>query len=491
MKFNIFKYRAKNNHFQLHAYSMSAWMLEEDWNEFLADYPTYRNEKDDFFVKIECHNPSEFSDFVIYSRLAKLPQSSVYTREGTGMIWIPLEIMPERDCTTNKRSEVKVSIVKPNEIPTAELITVKLNEEDVDRWSEQDFENAERHFRSELKLACSQQRFFFNRNNADDDAVVGSILKIAPTQDNDEHPYWISPDTQFVIIGKPADPQQVIDFSKIGGQQKVIDELRRIIQLPMNYPEYFTKFGIRPPKGVLLYGPPGNGKTMIARAVAQSFGAAFIEIDLSDALQKYKGVGEYNLGKKFEEAERKKNAVIFIDEIDAIASIREVDSANHEVSLVGKLLSLMDGIKSSHRVFVIGATNRLYAIDPALRRPGRFDKDIEVPQPDLEGRLDILSKYVRHSDKALFDDSVNESYLLSLARKIDGYSGADISALYTETVMSAIRRNLSIDVNGKAYMLKQATEIVINCEDFEEALSQIKTTQQRSIDSMNERYVSK
>ncbi len=489
MKFKIFKYRAKNNHFQLHAYSLCAWMLEVDWNALLEDYPTYRDEKDDFFVKIECHNHAEFSEFVIYTRIAKLPNDSLYSKEGFGLVWIPQEIMPARDCTTNKRSEIDVTIVKPNEIPTAELVNLNLKEDDVERWSSQDFEKAEKHLRSELKLFCSQQKFFFNRNNSDEDAVVGSVIKVVPSSGTDEQPYWITENTKILISGKPTDPQQVIDFSKIGGQQKVIDELRRIIQLPMNYPEYFTKFGIRPPKGVLLYGPPGNGKTMIARAVAQSFGAAFIEIDLSDALQKYKGVGEYNLGKKFEEAERKKNAVIFIDEIDAIASIREVDSANHEVSLVGKLLSLMDGIKSSHRVFVIGATNRLYAIDPALRRPGRFDKDIEVPQPDFEGRLDILSKYIHIDDHSLFDETVDGHFLYDLANRIDGYSGADISALYTETVMAAIRRHLTVDQYGKAHMSMGASDVRISSKDFDQALSEIKTTQQRSEESKKDKNV--
>ena len=251
----------------------------------------------------------------------------------------------------------------------------------------------------------------------------------------------------------------------------------------MNYPEYFSKFGIKPPKGVLLYGPPGNGKTMIARAVAQSFGASFIEIDLSDALQKYKGVGEYNLGKKFEEAERKRNAVIFIDEIDSIASIRAVDSEQHEISLVGKLLSLMDGIKSSHRVFVIGATNRLSAIDPALRRPGRFDKDIEVPQPDCESRFDILCKYVKWQDKTIFEVDVDDAYLKELAAKIDGFSGADISALYAETAMSAIRRNLQMDDSGKAFMTKDAENILISKDDFEAARLVIKSTEQRTLES--------
>lgn len=477
MKLKIFKYRALNNHFELHPYTMCAWVLENDWDLLLAEHPSYRDGKEEFFVKIECHNQSEFSDFVIYTRLAKLPDDAIYSREGDGLLWLPQEIMPERDCTTNKRSIVEISIVNPLDIPAADVLTINIPEDEVERWSDKDFEAAEKHLRKQLKLFCFQQKFFYNKTYSD--AVVGTITKTSPYNGDDEQPYCINSDTQIVTIGKPANPQQIIDFTQIGGQKKVIDELRHIIQLPMNYPEYFTKFGIKPPKGVLLYGPPGNGKTMIARAVAQSFGAAFIEIDLSDALQKFKGVGEYNLGKKFEEAERKKNAVIFIDEIDAIASIREVDSANHEVSLVGKLLSLMDGIKSSHRVFVIGATNRINAIDPALRRPGRFDKELEVPQPDTEARFDILQKYVKLDKGNLFTDSVNDEYLYELAKKIEGYSGADISALYTETVMSAIRRHLIIDVNGKATMTKEAENIRIDCEDFNSAFDVIKPTQTR------------
>ena len=220
-----------------------------------------------------------------------------------------------------------------------------------------------------------------------------------------------------------------------------------------------------------------------AKAVAQSLGASFIEIDLTDALQKYKGVGEYNLGKKFEEAERKKNAVIFIDEIDSIASVRSFDSDNHEVTLVGKLLSLMDGIKSKHRVVVIGATNRLYAIDPALRRPGRFDKELEVPMPNCEARLDILKKYVKLEKQDLFDSSVNEEYLKQLAQEINGYSGADIAALYTESAMSAIRKQLQVDEKGKATMMKGIDDIVITKEDFDFAKEVVKTTQKRRLET--------
>ena len=145
----------------------------------------------------------------------------------------------------------------------------------------------------------------------------------------------------------------------------------------------------------------------------------------------------------------------------------------------------MDGIKSSHRVFVIGATNRLNAIDPALRRPGRFDKDLEVPQPDCESRYDILCKYVRWEDKTVFDDTVTDEFLMSLANLIEGFSGADISALYTETAMSAIRRQLQMDVNGKATMSKDVNDVRITMDDFKSAVSVIKSTEQRTIEVRN------
>lgn len=481
MKFTILKYKAYDNHYDLTPHGMTAWLLEEDWNEFLSDYPMYKNGMSEFFVRIESCNPQELSKCVLFSKVAKLPKGTRFKTEGVGYIWLPKEIMPQKDCTTNKRSEVDVAVVDILDFPVASSVTIQVPEDEIETWSDEDFVSAEKDLRRQINLCCTQQKVFFARSVVD--SVVGKFIEVVPKPATDETPFRITSDTKIEIKGKPLNAQQVIDFSRIGGQRKVVDELRRLIQLPMNYPEYFSKFGIKPPKGVLLYGPPGNGKTMIARAVAQSFGAAFIEIDLSDALQKYKGVGEYNLGKKFEEAERKRNAVIFIDEIDSIASIRAVDSEQHEISLVGKLLSLMDGIKSSHRVFVIGATNRLYAIDPALRRPGRFDKDIEVPQPDCESRFDILCKYVKWQDKTIFESDVDDKYLMELAAKIDGFSGADISALYSEAAMSAIRRNLRMDESGKAYMTQVAEKVLVSVDDFETARKIIKSTEQRTSES--------
>ena len=473
MRLKVYKFESE--HYKcLQPCGNDAWVALDDWNKLLEDYPLYKNCSKPVFVKIEPCDPMDISEFVIYKRLHRSN-----TNEWKGYIRFPEKLRSEGDLTTSLQSVVQISIVEEPAIPIADYIKVKVKEEDVDRWNKSDIEEATNKLR-EQSLYCMEQKVFVNRDVFD--FTVGYFKEVEPKPESQKTPFWITPKTEICFEGMPA-PNDFIDFDKIGGQKEVVNELRQIIQLPMNFPDYFTKFNTEPPKGILLYGPPGNGKTMIAKAVAQSLGASFIEIDLTDALQKYKGVGEYNLGKKFEEAERKKNAVIFIDEIDSIASVRSFDSDNHEVTLVGKLLSLMDGIKSTHRVVVIGATNRLYAIDPALRRPGRFDKELEVPMPDCEARLDILKKYVKLENKELFDSSVNDEYLKQLVTEIDGYSGADIAALYTEAAMSAIRKQLHFDEKGKATMMKSIDEVVITKDDFEFAKEVVITTQKRKLET--------
>lgn len=477
MNLCIYKYRGLENPYGLDAKS-TVWILEDDWNVLLSNYPVYREERAVVNVKIESKDDI-LNRYSIYAKLAKLPLGSLYTDVGTGLIWIPEELFPSHAFVDNKKSEVEITVLDDiNSLPIVDTITLRLKENEVERWSESEFANAERRYRKNHRYCYTGQRIFFNPSSKD--VVLAEVLINAPNYESEL--YQITDETTIILDGKPVDLQQTIDFSQIGGLSKIIKELREIIQLPMTFPEYFSRFEIKPPKGILLYGPPGNGKTMIARALSKSLGASFIEIDLSDALQKYKGVGEHNLAKKFEEAERKRNAVIFIDEIDAIASIREKDSAGHEVSLVGKLLSLMDGIKSNSRVFVIGATNRLYAIDPALRRPGRFDKELEVPLPDKEARYDILMKYVGLGVKEVYDSTITSEYLKELANRIDGYSGADISALYREATMSAIRSQLVInEVTGKAAMMKSVESITMGKEDFEFAISVITATSKRNV----------
>lgn len=483
MKFKINKFKTKQNPYRFTPSNvkMASWMLEEDWEKFMSDYPDLKNGSD-FFIKIECLK--KCSDFIIYTKLAKLPNDSLFTQVGDGFIWLPQELLPIDDLTDNQKDFLEVSVVDTSSFYSAETVTLKVSEDDVSNWSEDEFIKATFGFKSN-KLTYIGQKLFFDPKSKN--VVVAEVTKVNGfniAEYTEKTPFNLTDETIVTIDGKPVNTNDGIDFSKIGGQNKVIQELREIIQLPINFPEYFEKFEIDPPKGILLYGPPGNGKTMIASALAKNLGASFINIDLSDALQKYKGAGEYNLELKFEEAASKRNAVIFIDEIDAIASIRKEESKSHEVSLVGKLLTLMDGIKPRHRIIVIGATNRLYAVDPALRRPGRFDKEIEVPLPDNIGRYDILKKYINLKSTDAFDSSINEEYLKRLAEELDGFSGADIKALFRETTISALREYLSFDQKtGKASITKSINEIKISPKHFTIAKERIVPTLKRPQDA--------
>ena len=312
MRLKVYKFESE--HYKcLQPCGNDAWVALDDWNKLLEDYPLYKNCSKPVFVKIEPCDPMDISEFVIYKRLHRSN-----TNEWKGYIRFPEKLRSEGDLTTSLQSMVQISVVDENAILIADYVNVKVDEKEVDRWNKSDIEEATNKLR-EQSLYCMEQKVFVNRDVFD--FTVGYFKEVEPKPESQKTPFWITPKTEICFEGMPA-PNDFIDFDKIGGQKEVVNELRQIIQLPMNFPDYFTKFDTNPPKGILLYGPPGNGKTMIAKAVAQSLGASFIEIDLTDALQKYKGVGEYNLGKKFEEAERKKNAVIFIDEIDSIASVR-------------------------------------------------------------------------------------------------------------------------------------------------------------------------
>lgn len=479
MIYIINKYNAESNSYKLETHNCTTWLTKSGYAKLLSDSNLSKSDfaEHPVFVKIECKD--ELGKFLFYSRVSELPDTPTYNELGDDFIWLAKEILPDKDISTNKQGKLHVSIVNNVvDLQVAESVTVKINEKEVDNWSDVEFANAIKHLKHNVGLTSIGQKYFFCPGTKK--TVVATVEKITPSPMIHDEPFLIDEHTEFEINGRPANAKQTINFNQIGGQSKAINELRRLIQLPMNFPEYFEKFDVEPPKGVILYGPPGNGKTMIARAVAESFGSSFIEIDLSDALQKYKGVGEHNLQKKFDEAERKRNSVIFIDEIDAIASIRCEDREGHEISLVGKLLSLMDGIKARHRVFVIGATNRLNAIDSALRRPHRFDKDIEVPQPDEESRLDIILKKVHLDKPNLFDPSIDMNFLRKLAKRTEGYSGADLTALYAETVMSAINKHVSINSNGKADISVNSDAVLIERSDFENALKTIKTTEMRS-----------
>jgi len=239
---------------------------------------------------------------------------------------------------------------------------------------------------------------------------------------------------EAVEIEEKAIP--TITYEDIGGIHPAIEKIREIVELPLRHPELFTRLGISPPRGVLLYGPPGTGKTLLAKAVANESGASFFSIAGPEIMSKWYGGSEENLRKIFEEAEKAAPSIIFIDEIDAIAPKREEVTGEVERRVVSQLLSLMDGMKTREKVVVIAATNRPNAIDPALRRGGRFDREIEIGVPDTRGRKEILQIHTRNmplADDVKIDNMANTTY---------GFVGADLEALVKEAAMSALRRNL-------------------------------------------------
>ncbi len=244
----------------------------------------------------------------------------------------------------------------------------------------------------------------------------------------------ISIRTEPVRGAPPGVPR--VTWEDIGDLEEVKEKIREIVELPLKHPEIFDRLGIEPPKGILLYGPPGCGKTLLAKALANETGAYFIAINGPEIMSKFYGESEQRLRQIFDEARKNAPAIIFIDEIDALAPKREEVVGEVEKRVVAQLLSLMDGLEERGRVIVIGATNRPDALDPALRRPGRFDREIEVPPPDKKARREILAVHTRNVP---LSEGVD---LDKLAEITYGYTGADLAALVKEAAMSALRRFL-------------------------------------------------
>ncbi len=267
-----------------------------------------------------------------------------------------------------------------------------------------------------------------------------------------------------------------VTYEDIGDMKDVIKKVREMIELPLRHPELFARLGIEPPKGILLYGPPGTGKTLLAKAVANESNAHFISISGPEVTSKWYGETEKRIREIFEEAEKNAPSIIFIDEIDAIAPKREEVVGEVERRMVAQLLASMDGLKSRGRVIVIAATNRPNAIDPALRRPGRFDREIEVPVPDREGRLEILKIHTRNMPLA---DDVD---LEKIAERTHGFVGADLMALCKEAAMNALRRVLPEVKWGQEKLPKEVLEkLVVTMKDFEEALKVVEPSAMREV----------
>ncbi|MBQ7280404.1 MAG: AAA family ATPase [Bacteroidales bacterium] len=454
--------------------TMSVWVTKNDWAQI---FPNGEQPDEPRYVKVVSKHV--LAKFTFYAKVSLLSDKMAF---ADGSIFVPKGVL-HGTWMYEKDMDVSVASVDNKNLAVAESVVVSLNPEEVANWSDDEVLTAENLFRSRVGVVYVWQ--MVNVNPATKQTVRGEVTALFPKPKERGVAYRVGDNTKVIFEGLPAKRQKVIDFSKIGGLDSVINRLREIIQIPINYPELLTRFGIDPPKGMILYGPPGNGKTMIARAVAQSMGSSFIEIEFSEVKSKYFGEGERRLTEKFQEAATKGNCVVFIDEIDSLASMRSDKSGEAQVSLVATLLVLMDGMNSNSRVFVIGATNRLEAVDPALRRPGRFDLEFEVPLPDTDARLDILHKYVPLKHQELLAPDVNEQSMELLSELTGGYSGADMKMLYREAAMGAIRRHMTFDAkSGRVQLNGEMEDIKLQHEDFLTAMKGITPTQMRGEQSI-------
>ena len=289
----------------------------------------------------------------------------------------------------------------------------------------------------------------------------------------------IVPTTQL-IIGNPQQAEEVAahstSYEDIGGLKPQLQRIREMIELPLRYPEVFDRLGIDAPKGVLLYGPPGCGKTLIARAIAHETEASFYSINGPEIIHKFYGESEAHLRKIFEEATRKSPAIIFLDEIDAIAPRRENAAGDVERRVVAQLLALMDGLGERKQLIVIAATNLPNALDPALRRPGRFDREIQIPIPDRFGREETLAIHSRGMPLAADVDTSR------LAEITHGFVGADLQALCREAAMICLRRILpEIDFALARIPYEQLAKLEVAMDDFIEALREVEPSALREV----------
>ncbi len=287
-------------------------------------------------------------------------------------------------------------------------------------------------------------------------------------------------DTEVRISDKPASATNMevpqVSYDDLGGLSNEVAKIREMIELPLRHPELFKRLGVEAPKGVLLHGPPGTGKTMLAKAVAGETSSNFIFLGGPEIVSKFYGESEGKLREIFKEAEENAPSIIFIDEIDSIAPKRDEVTGEAERRIVAQLLSLMDGLNSRGKVVVIGATNRPNSIDEALRRPGRFDREIEIGIPDRDGRYEILQIHTRGMP---LSDDVD---LKKLADRTHGYAGADISALCKEAAMASLRRILpQVDLETDEIPVDILDMISVTKDDFKEALKDLQPSTMREV----------
>ena len=309
--------------------------------------------------------------------------------------------------------------------------------------------------------------------------MLGHAIPFTVTKTRPHGIVKVTVETRLTILNEPAPEGKGLPrttYEDIGGLREEIQRVREMVELPLRHPELFQRLGIDPPKGVLLHGPPGCGKTLLARAVANESEANFFSINGPEIMSKFYGESEARLREIFQQAQQNAPGIIFIDELDAIAPKREEVTGEVERRVVAQLLALMDGLSSRGNVIVIGATNRPGALDPALRRPGRFDREIEIGVPDKQGRNEIVLIHTRGMPLA------GDVDLKKLAEMTHGYTGADVSALGRETAMKALRRYLpQINLEDERIPPSVLEQMEVTMDDFVGAYKEITPTAMREV----------
>jgi transitional endoplasmic reticulum ATPase len=309
------------------------------------------------------------------------------------------------------------------------------------------------------------------------DLVVISTNPSGPVIINDSTEIIVSEESSKAIqISKEGGAAASITYEDIGGLGDAVERVREMIELPLRHPELFKRLGVEAPKGVLLHGPPGTGKTLLAKAVANETNSNFSAIGGPEIMSKYYGESEEKLRNIFEQAEKNAPSIIFIDEIDSIAPKRDEVSGEVERRIVAQLLSLMDGMTSRGKVVVIAATNRVNAIDPALRRPGRFDREIEIGVPNRDGRLEVLQIHTRGMP---LEKDVNLEKLADISH---GFVGADLQSLAKEAAIRALRRVLpEINLSSESIPLDTLKKIVVRMQDFMDVIKEMEPSAMREV----------
>ncbi|CCQ32336.1 Cell division cycle protein [Halorhabdus tiamatea SARL4B] len=397
---------------------------------------------------------------------------------GDGVVRIDGQLRQEADVGIDDRIDVEKADVKP-----ARSISVALPQNLRVRG------NIGPHVRNKLsgQAVTTGQTVPFSLGLGPVSSVGGQKIPLKIAETDPEGTVVVTDQTEIEVSQQPAeqitgetpeDARQTPDvtYEDIGGLDDELEQVREMIELPMRHPELFNQLGIEPPKGVLLHGPPGTGKTLMAKAVANEIDAYFTTISGPEIMSKYYGESEEQLREMFDEAEENAPAIVFIDEIDSIAPKRDDTSGDVERRVVAQLLSLMDGLEERGDVIVIGATNRLDALDPALRRGGRFDREIEIGVPDKKGRKEVLQVHTR--GMPLNDEIDIDEY----AERTHGFVGADIEQLAKESAMNALRRiRPEIDLEADEIDAEILENLEITGDDFKAALKGIEPSALREV----------